>query len=347
MESMSKSALIEFNEEVLSLSKAGIAFDLGKLEHLGQRVQNSAASETTEVFLGRVNAFLESTKISDQSIKQAIAEQFPESPNYCRAVEIYTSTDSRSLALEQLRFPIRINSMVTTTIGNALIYPFILLVFVALGFSVICLFTGPTITSLYDQVQQERPFSVQILDSGRRLLPAWGSAVPLFMVLFWVWWHRAGKSKSWTWLPGNSVYYQAAIKSHSAHLLGQLLSKGCPSELAIHLATPQQPTFASHPDTGGKAMAADPLASLPPLMQWAMQRSDHKEKLLQDTLPVVSEIYAKTAVRQTRAWWSLLPTIIGILLGGLVVFAYSFSLFAPVIQVLHDLASPIGGLSDP
>lgn len=347
MEQITKSSLLRFNEELLLLSKAGISFGLGEFDQLEHDARNGEASDSAETILARVNAFLKESKLSDESIAQAISDNFPNSRNYCRAVAILSTTGSESLALEQLRFPARTKSAITRTIGNSLIYPSILLVFVALGFSVICLFTTPTITNLYEQVQQELPTSVQVLENGRRYLPVWGTALPVAMILFWVWWHRAGKSRSWTWLPGNTSYYQTAIKAHSAHLLGQLLSKGCNPKLAIELASPHKRANTTHIHGLASSASGDSITSLPPLMQWAIQRSDANEQSLQDSLSVVSEIYAKSATRQTRSWRSLLPTILGILFGGLIVFAYSFSLFAPVIEVLYDLASPLGGLSDP
>ena len=198
MEQITKSSLLRFNEELLLLSKAGISFGLGEFDQLEHDARNVEASDSAETILARVNAFLKGSKLSDESIAQAISDNFPNSRNYCRAVAILSTTGSESLALEQLRFPARTKSAITRTIGNSLIYPSILLVFVALGFSVICLFTTPTITNLYEQVQQELPTSVQVLENGRRYLPVWGTALPVALILFWVWWHRAGKSRSWT-----------------------------------------------------------------------------------------------------------------------------------------------------
>ena len=341
--------LISLNRELMTLSKSGLSFSLAGLENTGNRLSN--ASQDDSALLDQINDYLSASHRSKSSIQKDIATEFPDAINYCRAIAIYESTGSRSLALEQLRFPKRVLAQITSQLTSAIVYPVILSVLVLLGFALICLYTTPTIAAMYEQVQQQPPASVQFLLISRELFPIWSIAAPLVLFLLLTWWITKGSKKPWRWIPGNEAYYEASCKAHAANLLSQLIANGCETKLATSLSASHWTATVSTDiplEEFKQSIQEDQNErskdSLPPLMKWAVTREEADGESLQKMLPIISDIYNNTASRDSQGWHAMPPTVVGVVIGGLIVFAYSFSLFNPVIEILEDLANPLTGL---
>ena len=351
MQNITIDDLISLNRELVTLTKSGLSFSLAGSENTGTGNRLSQTSQDDSALLHQINDYLSTFHRSKTSIQEDIATEFPDAINYCRAIAIYESTGSRSLALEQLRFPKRVRAQITSQLTSAIVYPVILSVLVLLGFALICLYTTPTIDAMYEQVQQQPPTSVQFLKRSRELFPVWSVAATLTLFLFLTWWIAKGSKRPWRWIPGNEAYYEASCKAHAANLLSQLIANGCETKLATSLSASHWTATVSTDIPLGEFNRSNQETqnerskeSLPPLMKWAITREDSDGKSLQKILPIISAIYNNTASRDSQGWHAMLPTVVGVAIGGLLVFAYSFSLFNPVIEILEDLANPLTGL---
>jgi len=325
MQRLTQEELIHLNHVVDHLLSTGMRLCMTATNQ-STKINNMIDSpESNRQLLREVNDFVRSNR-GNETLVNLLADEFPHASNYQRAVAIFESSREETLALEQLRFPSRSQSQISRQVGSAMVYPIMVTLLVAIGFALVCLFTTPTIVSLYAQVQEAPPESVRFLEIARELLPIWFVGILVSVIAVYFWWMKSGRRSSWRWLPGNNAYYQAIEKSHSARLMSQLLNNGCSVSTSMDLATP------SH---GAAA----------PLVSWAIQNSNAIEEPVQEVLPKLAEIYGKQAARESQSWETVLPTIAGLVFGGLLVFAYGFSLFIPVVEMLHDLANPLSNLS--
>ena len=339
MESITKQHVIRLNQELIGLVNAGISVSVFESNPLHRKSRRHGSSQTSLRFFYDLNQYLETATLSDESIELAIRERFPEALNYHKALAIFFCNGSGALAFEQLRFPSRTQAKVSRHLSAALVYPAALLILVFLGLLFTCSFTIPTIVDLYEQVDKAPPVSVALLARVQELLPIWAIMTPILILCVWIWWRQIGKNHAWRFFPGNHSYYQATANEHSSRVLSAMIQQGCEETVAVSLATPGSKSL--KPGNRDENRSGD---SLPPLIHWAIDVSKSSKQPLQELLPVVSDVYKISAHRQIKSWHSILPSIAGICVGGIFVFAYSYSLFAPVIDMLSDLAKPLNGL---
>lgn len=351
---LTKANLTDLNHVLGHLLNAGIPLSI-KESIQSARITNTADSiSSARKFLDQVNDELVASGAITGSIESFISRQFPEALNYQQALEIYAGSGNMSLALEQLRIPTRTRLQATGLLGKALVYPTILAVFVVIGFAIVCGFTTPTIINLYDQAREKPPVSVQFLEAGHDYLPVWLTFFVIAIIGSWIWWIRKGRAYSWRWVPGNQAYYKATEKAHTARIISELLNSGCNPASARFLASQhvgEIPTASkgrvANDTENGRTTNPAPSPTMPPLIEWAIESSEQGGQALQEVLPMISDTYANSARRESQSWQTILPTIAGVTIGGLLIFGYGFSLFMPVIEILHDLGNPLNGLGSP
>ena len=348
---LTKETLLSLNQLLSHLLSAQVPLSIGETIHSSRAFASQDSLGATQRFLLQVNDVLETAGPINEPMESYVAKQFPKAVNYQHALKIYANSGSISLALEQLRIPTRTRSHATGNLGKALVYPTIVSILVAIGFAIVCVFTTPTITSLYEQAQEHPPAGVQFLELGRNFLYQWLTLFPLILCGIWIWWIKKGKQYAWRWIPGNDAYYKATLKAYTAQLITRLMDSGCEQENAIHLASKQ--TVITEPNKNGQKVTESSLLerrhqtaspTMPPLINWAIQNSEEDGQPISETLPMISEVYANTAKRESQSWQTVLPMIAGVTFGGILIFSYVFSLFIPIIEMLYDLSNPNNGL---
>ncbi len=357
MQKISAEELIEFNHDLIEFSNADIVISSGQSHQSAGKNQAVQKQRSFREDLEKLNDALKLADRPDQDVANIVFE-FPQlGSNYQRAALAYLLTGSTRIALDQLASSARSRAPVTNRLSSALIYPTVLLILTYIGFLITCTTAGPSILMLYDQVSETPPSGVLFLQRSRELIMVWGTLIPLAIAGFWYWWRRRGTRMNWNWIPGNQNYYQTLRNAQATRQLSDLLKHGCDRNSAIALSNPDfeltkewlTAAFQSHGQATSKSnrIASSKVNSpdwLPPLMRWAVESESANSDQPHNALDFVSHTYEKTAGRQIRSWHSLVPSIAGLLIGGLLVLAYGFSLFNPVIQMLYDLASPLTGM---
>jgi type II secretory pathway component PulF len=323
------------NEELASLSAAGVPIELG------------ATDLSTEEALTRINARLALRTSLGQPISAALTDDQELPPLYQHALLTGLESNQLSLALEGVsRQPAAWNDL-RKTAAQALIQPLIVLALAYCGFIFLCLRFAPNLADIYEQIRMEANGGVRFLTICRAWMPVWVPLVPLLIIVAIIAWRRQSNLRR-PWLPGSGRYFAAVTHAMFAEQLASLLEAHVPLPESLRLASQATGdraliaacnTIGAAHERGEQLTAADNhnLTALPPLLRWALTGDLGGESLPQ-ILHFAAETYRQSAERQAAMWHVALPTLVGAFLGGLIVLGYGLSVFGPYISLLRDLA---------
>ena len=323
--------ILAFNQELASLSAAGLPLEVG-------------IRGTQEDFVEQLEEY--STAISRQcsrgeSIEQAITESSELNPIYRAAAWAWIHCDHPSVVLDGISSPAETRMQMSQSMGRSMLYPLIVLSFAYLGFLYLCISIAPKIEAIYAQLWQRPSSSLSFLLTVRDSMPIWGPLLPLLVIGALIWWKNCSHDLTWSWIPGSSRYFAATRNANTARWLAILLESGCTLpeslELVEHLPVHQQ----TSQRTNGQGIVTKD-GSTGSLLHWAVT-GDVGDEPLSRVLRFVEQTYRQTARRQQTIWEFVTPTICGVFLGGGFVLGYGLSLFLPVVQMLKDVSLPGGG----
>jgi type II secretory pathway component PulF len=180
-------------------------------------------------------------------------------------------------------------------------------------------------------------------------MSVWVPLVPLLViagVFLWNARRRVLRPK----LLGSQHYLRTVTNAVFAEQVASLLAAGVPFSESVRTAA--QASGAAELVAAGEVVAthergapvvaaeAEKLSIFPPLLRWALTQ-DLGDESLPDMLRFIGETYRQSAERQAGVWQVALPTFLGALIGGVILLAFSLSMFGPYIGLLYDLA--LGG----
>ena len=327
--------VMAFNEELASLSAAGVPINLGDPQH------------STEESLAQINAALALRTSLGQRIDAALTDDQSLPTVYRNAVLTGMQTNQLSLALDGMsQQPTAWDDLRRTT-AQALVQPLIVLMLAYFGFIVLCLTFFPAIDGIYEQLREQRNWGVKFLAISRAWMSVWVPLVPLLIVATIIFWRRREQSQQ-PWLPGSNRYFATVAYSTFAEQLSKLLAAGVPFAESLRLAGKASgneslmltsDTIAAARERNEVLTAGDEmqLSTLPPLLGWVLT-SNLEGESLPDLLRFTAETYRQSADRQSAVWHIALPTVLSALLGGAIVLGYGLSLFVPYLNLMVDLA---------
>lgn len=326
--------VLAFNKELASLSAAGLRLDIGN------------RAEPINIVLDRANASLRLRTSLGQSVTDALADN-PDLPLvYRHAMQAGLLTDSPAAVLDSISSQSAARDELRRTFSYSFVQPLVLLTLAYFGFLFLCLYFSPSLEGIYDQLRREPSTSVSMLRTARVWMPVWAPLAPVLVVgAIFLW--RRGRGKRRVWIPFAGRYAAALRHAAFADQLAILLEHGVPLVEGLRLASgvTGDPTLIETSEALARAAERDErlsvddpqLRSLPPLLRWALT-GDLGDQPLPDILSFAADTYRQSAQRQAAIYRIALPTLIGALLGGAVVFAYALCVFGPYIRLLQDLS---------
>jgi len=341
--------LIELNDEIAALIRAGVALEVG--------LQGFAGSASGR--LAEISARLAGRLGKGQSLAEAIDQEGTRLPSvYLAVIEAGQQSGRLPQALESLSGFSRSLQDVRQRISLSLIYPCIVLVTVYYLFWFFLgrvlpliggmpLGPGETATAGWSSVVQS------VLDTVASL----GHVPPVLLVLLLVWWMVISKSASRTrglagvalrlipGLNGAIRYFQLANFSKMAAIL---IEEEVPLSTAWILAAETTGDSrliadAEHMAVGvrqGEVLSEHALSgtSFSPFMRW-MLRSGERQGSLVASLRQVCAVYRRRALYRVEWLKVLLPTTLTIVVGGSVLM-YALALWLPLTESIQKLALP-------
>lgn len=337
--------LIALNDEIRALSRAGLPLETGLLG-FGVEVPGR---------LGTLARSLSRRLERGESLPDALKAEGPEMPATYRAVvEAGLRSGRLAEALEDLADYALHYADLRRTIGLALLYPLIVLVF---GWGLFVAFVVGLLPRMLDTFSAFDLAPPALAVWAERLAAFawfWAPIVPalaLWAVLWWAWSGRARVLRSggiarWVpWLGGVMSDWRA---SNFAGWLALLLEHGVPLPEAVELAAEASGdprvqeaglALAERTRQGDvNALSQGPGASgLPPLLRWLVQTGQRQGSLL-PALRHASQFYRRRASDRAETLRVMLPSLLLLAIGGLAALGYVLALIVPWTTLLTRLA---------
>lgn len=335
--------VLAFNDALMTYAATGLPVELSAGD------SNAALQKK----LPQMNARLALQVSRGELISDAIARDPEVTPRYRTALESWLRGRHPIEALDTLAASAQGRREIEATARYSLLQPLIVLALVYAGFIYLLLNVSPKLEAMYQQLREAPGLGLSMLLVARQWLPIWAPALPLLILLLAMLWSWRRAPLALNWLPGRIRYLDALHKANYAESVASLLENDYSLGQALTQLGPL-PTESS--SAGAYAAATRKLIEaevtdqriawddasvkpLPALLRWAFA-GDLLGQSQPQVLRSAARNYRAIARRyaQLAHWW--LPTLIGALVGGLLVLAFALSLFGPMIELLRTLTQP-------
>lgn len=315
--------VLAFHEQLRTFSDAGVPIDL-RIGRPNQSLSEKLALVETRLALelGRGQP--------DKGLVGALAQAKEIPPIYGLALESWFRCDKPVEALKALHDPATSQKKIADDFRYSLIQPLIILALVYFGMLYLSLYTTPQLEAMHLQIRQPLSLSLEKLVAIKSAMYIWVPAVPALILLAVLWCRQRSVHSNFSWLPGSSqldaTLQHAIFAENTACLLDAQQSQGDANSFAAKV-----PNDVARPMTD--------TAKMPAMLRWALTspvQRDERSKLLRS----VAHVYRQLALRKAMRLQSVLPVVVGAVIGGVLVLGYGLSLFAPVVQLIYLLSRP-------
>jgi type II secretory pathway component PulF len=321
--------VLDFNEQLNRLSRAGVPIELDEQNVDSEPVAARSSNSGMQNSLQRIENALKLRVELGQPIDDAIDAAPELSPRYRASLKTWLQLADPSAALDPLTTPTRDRQDVIRNVNVALLQPLAIFTLAFLAFLLLCWFTVPRLEALYTQNWITPTGVLAVLLTMRDTLPIWGIAIPMgLLAMCGVWKHQSSRLSIHRLLPGGRRYLQLLCHANFADQVSTLIKNNVPLEQAMLLADPE---------LGAKYIANRDAA--PPLLRWALT-GDLGGEPLWSVLRFVSLTYRQVGEQYASVWRAVLPTVLGAIVGGVIVFVYGLCLFLPMIDALNMISLP-------
>jgi general secretion pathway protein F len=339
---------VALNDELAAIVRAGLPMERS-LRQVGRDIPGT---------LGKTIQSLATRLSHGETLPQALAAERHRFPGaYGAVVEAGLKAGRLCAALEGLAGFARSYAELRRSIGQALMYPLIVLVLAYVLFVYFVLQVVPKILKTYSLFPFATDPIIQVLDQCRASLAYWGPIVPVVLALFGIWWIQSGRVRmlepSWgrrvlSWLPWVRGILANARSACFAELLALLVENDVPLHEAIELAAEATGDEATVDEARRVAVSitrgdspfaeANGGSAFPPMLRWYMH-TGLQQGHLASCLRHAASTYRELSLHGTAIVKLLLPVALLLSLGGTAVFVYCISVFVPFTSLMLDLSS--------
>ena len=339
--------LIAFNDEVVSLTHAGVPIDLG-FSPLS-RDPDTAKNQINAALTQRVQAgtSLFDTIWTDERLFPPVYQGVVGTGLRCgRLPEALAAQSRYSQSLQDVRQSLR----------AALVYPLVICGLAYLLFIGSCVFVAPEYDRFLADVDSEGGAIFHVVRMLRDSMPYWVAIPPALLTALMFLGFRSSSSRSipfrglpriLSWLPGVSPIIADQRCATLAELLALLVEHEVPLHEGLRLAARASDDLslasaAEHMANAaeqGKPLTQDSHAAkqFPPFLRWGLTSSTEAGNLA-GTLRLAAHTYRRRAERRTQWLRTVTPTVTCIVLAGGVTLLYCLSVFGPLVRLIRDLS---------
>jgi general secretion pathway protein F len=339
--------LLAFNDELASLTRAGVPIDLG-LAKLN-RDPDRAVQQINAAVARRVDRGV--------SLSEAVAEEDRLLPAIYRTVVSAGLRCGRlPAALEALSQYTRPMLDVRRILGSAFVYPIIICMLAYVLFVGSCLLLWPQYDPLLADVGTGGGTVFHVMRMLRDSLPFWVAIPPVLLVALLFSWFRSGSSRGLSsrglpaaliWLPGVSWVAADQRCAGLAELLALLVEHGVPLHESLRLAARANGDHTLASAARQMATAAEqgqPLnqdseaaRQFPPFLRWALTSSAEANAVAR-SLRLAAETYRRRAERRAESLRIVIPVLTCVVFAGGVTLLYCLSVFGPFVRLIRDMS---------
>jgi len=343
-----RSEFVLFNQQLASITKAGIPLERG-LRELAKDVGSKSMRKLIDAIAGELEAGV--------SIEQAFEKRqkaFP--PLYGRILKAGVETGRLSEMLTSLNRHLEMAGRTRRIIFEAMSYPAVILTLAAIVLTGVFLLIIPQFDPiLREMVGGERlpPLTRLFLNMAKNVVPFWlavGSLVAVILfVLAMLSFSPAGrrfKESLFLRVPVMGRLYHSSVLSKMAEAMAMMVAAGCDMPSCLRLSSGaagsekllrESDILARQVEQGANILEAGQFCTfLPHLFLYSIQLGTQRNEL-QDNLYSLGQMYAEQArCGQARLQAILLPVML-IVVGGIVAMAV-VAMFSPMIQIVSVLS---------
>jgi type II secretory pathway component PulF len=317
--------VIAYHDQLKRLSAAGVALDLG-LE------KNDAPSKHRDVLkaIQRAEVALQLRVGLGQPLTDAVFAARELTPKYRASLLSWIETADIPTAFDPLTKSARDFVRVRRQLEINFIHPLIILTLVWLAFIVLCSTMVPRLVTIYQQMWKQPTALLHWLITIQHWMPVWIVLFPILLLVLVAYLYWKSRRSNGLRLSGTKRYLETLHLAQFADQLAMGLEEGREqSEVISQAEASLTKSIRTTSDTA-------------PLMNWVLTGdlgNEPKSKILRK----IAACYRQLAMERMSRWQSVFPAFLMLVIGGSAVFAYGFSLFLPLIDLLNTLTLP-GGL---
>ena len=347
--SIGKNEFLLFNQQLASITKAGIPLEKG-LRELAYDVSSRSMRKLINDIAGELE--------SGVSIEQAFEKRqkrFP--PLYGRILKAGVETGRLSEMLTSLNRHLEIANQTRRIIFEAMTYPTIIFILAAVIITGMFTFIIPQFAVALNDMSEGAQLPAitrAFLSMAGNFLPFWtavlaviGGIIVLFVMLSTFATGRRLKESLILRIPVISKVYHSSMLSRLAEAMAILVAAGCdlPESLRLSAGATGSQTLiaeseiiAAHIEQGTNIMEAGQFCKMiPKLFLYSIQLGAQRNEL-QENLYSLGQMYTEQAAHgQARLQAVLLPIML-IFTGGFIALTI-LAIFAPIINIIRFLSS--------
>lgn len=342
--------LIALNQEIVSLSRAGVPLEAGLREiALDQPARLSELSVTLSEHMQRGQSFAEAVESEGNRMPRVygkVIEAGVRAGRLPAALEALTAFASKVLDLRR-------------SIGFALLYPTIVTALAYGLFLVFILEFAKRVRETYDLIGISIPPAIRVLGRMGETAGQWAWIPPLVLLVLAALWMRSGAARGlqivggsgpMRWIPGVRRITNNLQASNFAELLALMIDHGVPLPEAVTLSAESVGDarfVASASEIAETVKRGDSLAqttdqksAVPPYLRWLMAAKERQGDL-STGLRAAAAMYLRRADDQSAYLRMLFPLVTAVVIGGGVTFVYALTMFLPLVDTLRDMAMEV------
>jgi type IV pilus assembly protein PilC len=344
-----RSEFMLFNQQLASITKAGIPLERG-LRELAQDVSSQSMRKLIDAIAGELEAGVSIEKAFEKRQKA-----FP--PLYGRILKAGVETGRLSEMLTSLNRHLEMAQQTRRIIFEAMSYPAVILTLAAVILTGVFLLIIPQFVTILTEMRESADLPVLtrlFFNIAKNVMPFWivvGSLVAVILfVLVISSFSPAGrrfKESLFLKLPVMGRVYHSSVLSKMAEAMAMMVAAGCDMPACLRLSSGaagseklliESEILARQVEQGTNILEAGQFCTfLPHLFLYSIQLGTQRNEL-QDNLYSLGQMYTEQArCGQARLQAILLPVML-IFVGGIVATAV-LAIFLPMIQIVSELSA--------
>ncbi len=347
--SVGRNEFMLFNQQIASITKAGIPLEKG-LRELASDVSSKSMRRLIDDIAGELEAGV--------SIEQAFQKRQKAFPAlYGRILKAGVETGRLSEMLTSLNRHLEMANQTRRILFEAMSYPAVVLALGSIIITGVFLLLIPQFASVFTEMfegAQLPALTRLILAMTRNVVPFWVTVGLLIAVVLFVFWAlsnssagRRFKESLFLNVPVFGRVYHSSMLSRMAEAMAMMVAAGCDMPACLRLAAGtagseklllESDALASQIEQGANILEAGQFCRvMPRLFLYSIQLGTQRNEL-QDNLYSLGQMYAEQArYGQARLQAVLLPIML-ILVGGIIAMAV-MAMFLPLIRVVSALSA--------
>ncbi|MHC4067968.1 MAG: type II secretion system F family protein [Planctomycetota bacterium] len=343
-----RSEFMLFNQQLASITKAGIPLERGLRE-----LANDIASRKMRKLVEEIAGELESGVGIEEAFEKR-QKAFP--PLYGRILKAGIETGRLSEMLTSLNRHLEITNQTRRIIFEAVSYPAVIFVLASIIITGVLFFIIPMYEEVLTEMLEAHRLNVItrcFFVMSRNVLPFWTGVGVFIAVLIFLYTTlssfaegRRFKESILLRIPVLGRVYHSSILSKMAEAMAMMVAAGCDMPACLRLSAgasgserliAESEPIAQQTEQGKNILEAGQFCSvIPRLFLYSIQLGTQRNEL-QDNLYSLGQMYAEQArCGQSRLQAVLLPIIL-VVVGGFIMLAV-LSMFLPMIQIVTGLS---------